>query len=108
MELQEYQAGIFHVLSLTGPVKTPDHSVLQRKLMDIIESGTRTLVLDCTKLTYISSSGLRIWLMTLKKITAAGGQLRIVGLQETVREVFVIAGFTSIFTIYATLEEALT
>lgn len=108
MELQEYQAGTFHVLSLTGPVKTPDHAVLQRKLMDIIESGTRTLVLDCTKLTYISSSGLRIWLMTLKKITAAGGQLRIAGLQETVREVFVIAGFTSIFTIYATLEEALT
>ena len=107
MEIRNYQAGIFQVISLTGPIKTPDHPLLQRKLLDIIETGQKMIVLDCTGLTYISSSGLRIWLVALKKLTATGGQLRIAGLQDTVREVFVIAGFTSIFSIYATLDEAL-
>jgi anti-anti-sigma factor len=44
--------------------------------------------------------------MALKKTSAIGGKLVLCGLQDNIREIFEIAGFTAIFTIFNTLEEA--
>ncbi|MCX6225067.1 MAG: STAS domain-containing protein [Bacteroidia bacterium] len=106
MEFKESKSGEFWVIELIGPLDTPKHMELQRKLLGIIENGERKVVVNCAGLTYISSSGLRILLVTLKKITAAGGELRLAGLRDNIREILVIAGFTSIFSIYNTLDEA--
>jgi anti-sigma B factor antagonist len=106
MELAEKKSGEFWVVDLIGQIKTPDFPLLQQKLLAIAQGGEKKLVVNCEELTYISSSGLRILLVVLKKINAAGGELRIAGLRDNVREILVIAGFTSIFNIYATLDEA--
>jgi anti-anti-sigma factor len=108
MEFSYRKSGDFCVIDIAGQVKVPDFADLQRKLLGVIESGEKNIVINCTGLTYISSTGLRILLVALKKVTAAGGTMRIAGLQDNIREIMVIAGFTSIFSIFTTLEEALT
>ena len=106
MEFKEHKTGEFWVIELIGQLDTPKHMELQRKLLGIIENGERKVVVDCSGLTYISSSGLRILLVALKKITAAGGELSLAGLRANIREILVIAGFTSIFSIFSTVDEA--
>lgn len=106
MEFKESQSGDFRVIDLEGKLLTSQHEELQKRLLGIIEGGEKKIVINCTGLTYISSSGLRILLVVLKKITAAGGELRIAGLRDNIREILLIAGFTSIFSIFATLDEA--
>ena len=57
------------------------------------------LLLDCRKLEYISSSGLRIFLKLKKSVDTKGGQVTLSALQPTVREVFEMTGFAKMFQI---------
>ncbi len=62
-------------------------------------ADTKELVFDFSKLEYISSAGLRILLNAQKKIGAAGGSMKLVGVNDVVREVFEVTGFINILTI---------
>jgi anti-anti-sigma factor len=78
----------------------------------MLAAGARKMVIDCTALDYISSAGLRVLLGTAKRLSAAGaggagGTLRLFGLNETVREVFDISGFSTILAVFATEAAAL-
>lgn len=56
------------------------------------------LVLDFAKVQYISSSGLRVLLKTQKKVAAAG-EMKLINVSASVKEVFELTGFTNILTI---------
>jgi anti-anti-sigma factor len=79
----------------------------QQALDGVLARGGRKVVLDCTALDYISSAGLRVLLGTAKRLSGAGGALRLFGLNETVREVFDISGFSTILAVFATEADAL-
>ena len=55
------------------------------------------ILLDCTKLEYISSSGLRIFLGILKNAKPKGSHVFITGLSDELQKVFAMTGFTSLF-----------
>ena len=57
------------------------------------------VVLDCTGLEYLSSAGLGVLLKTQKRLMAAGGQMRLVGVSRHVRDIFTYSGFDQIFEI---------
>jgi anti-anti-sigma factor len=76
-------------------------------MMEVIDSGCTRLILDCSGLNYISSSGLRVFLIVQKKMTGIKGQFRLHSLQPGIREIFDISGFSSIFSVSADQEAAL-
>lgn len=106
MEITESKTGSFVVLDLAGRLDTLNFGKLEQKLLALIENGEKYITINCSGLVYISSSGLRVFLLALKKIRAAGGKFHLCNLQENIREIFEIAGFTSLFTIFNSLEEA--
>lgn len=57
------------------------------------------MVIDCTELEYISSSGLRLLLALRKEVAAKGGRLQIRGISEDIQQIFKITGFISLFEI---------
>ena len=57
------------------------------------------VVLDCAALDYLSSAGLGVLLKTQKRLMAAGGQMRLVGVSRHVRDIFTYSGFDQIFDI---------
>lgn len=65
------------------------------------------LAFNLEKLDYISSAGLRVMLLALKKTTAMKGKLVLYGLSSSVQEIFNLSGFSSIYNIVSTREEAL-
>ncbi len=106
MELTDSKKGNFLIINLVGRLDTSNYGELEKKLLTFIENGENHIVVDCSEMVYVSSSGLRVFLMALKKTTSTGGKLYLCALQENIREIFEIAGFTSIFTIFNTQEEA--
>jgi anti-sigma B factor antagonist len=58
-----------------------------------------TVTLDCSGLEYISSAGLGVLLKTQKRLLAAGGKLRLAGVNSHLRDIFVYSGFDQIFEI---------
>ena len=57
------------------------------------------VVVDCSGMSYICSSGLRVFLALNKNITAKGGKLIIRNLEPLVKGVFDMSGFSQIFNI---------
>lgn len=95
------------IIGITGRLDTTNYSILEKKLMELIDNRHDRILVECSKMDYISSSGLRILLMGLKKITLMKGKFALCGLQENIHEIFEISGFTSIFEIHPTREDAL-
>lgn len=84
-------------ISIEGRLDTTTAPSLEKELNDSIE-GVTELVLDCEKLEYISSAGLRV-LLSAQKIMNKQGSMYLTGVTESVKEVFDITGFSEILTI---------
>jgi anti-anti-sigma factor len=106
MEILEQVANGTMIFSIVGRLDTTNYLQLEKKLMEAIDGGNDRIVIDCNKMDYVSSSGLRVFLMALKKVNLTKGRFILTGLQETIREIFEIAGFNSIFEILKTNKEA--
>jgi anti-sigma B factor antagonist len=95
------------VVRIDGNLDTNTSAEAQERFDGVLENGASKILVDCEKVDYVSSAGLRVLLGTMKRVTAAGGSLRISGLNETVQEVFDISGFSTILAVFATEAEAL-
>jgi anti-anti-sigma factor len=95
------------LVALAGHLDTNTSAAAQEALDGLRAGGSRKIVVDCTAMEYISSAGLRVLLGTVKGLEREGGTLRLFGLNETVREVFDISGFSMILPVFDTEAEAL-
>ncbi|MBQ9547851.1 MAG: STAS domain-containing protein [Bacteroidales bacterium] len=84
---------------LIGRLDTPA-SIEAAKIMEPVqEDASGTIILDCNELSYISSSGLRIFLGIRKAASAQGGKVIVRGINPDIRNVFMITGFLNLFQI---------
>ena len=87
------------VATLIGRLDTPA-SIELAEQFDILAGKTGgTVVLDCSQLEYISSSGLRLFLTLRKAAATKGGKVIVRGINSDVRSVFMITGFLNLFEI---------
>jgi anti-anti-sigma factor len=70
-------------------------------------AGPAAVIIDCAGLEYVSSAGLRVFLLAARTAQRAGYQFALCGLQPSVRDVFELSGFSRIITIYADRAAAL-
>lgn len=85
-------------LVLSGRLDTTTAPQLEKALQENL-NGVAAVTFDFAGVEYISSAGLRVLLSAQKKMNAAGGEMKLVYVNETVMEVFDITGFTDILTI---------
>lgn len=107
MEIREERKEGFLVLALAGRLDAANSKVFEDKILATINGGEKQFVIDLSELDYVSSSGLRVFLLASKRLNPAGGKVVLCSLKEPVRQVFDIAGFSSILPIVASREEAL-
>ncbi len=107
MEIGEEKTEKCVIVSINGRLDTTNYNLLEKKLMELIDGLQQQILVECSNMDYVSSSGLRILLMALKKISQVNGRFALCGLQENIREIFEISGFTSIFPIYTSRDHAL-
>jgi len=107
MEITEEKTDRCVIIGISGRLDTTNYSRLENKLMELIESSQDQILVECSALDYVSSSGLRVLLMALKKITLMKGKFVLCGLQRNIREIFEVSGFTNIFEVYSSRADAL-
>ncbi len=83
--------------ALEGRLDTTTAPELERELKNDLDGATR-LTLDFSKLDYISSAGLRVLLSAHKAMSRKGG-MTVTNVNEMVREVFEVTGFSDILNI---------
>jgi anti-sigma B factor antagonist len=97
----------FCIISIDGRIDTTNFNAFEKEVVEIIDGGEKNIVLNCAGMNYISSSGLRVFLIAQKKLTALSGKLHLCEMQPTIKEIFDISGFSSIFKIFETQEKAI-
>ncbi len=107
MEVKITQLNDYTVVSVHGRVDTMTAGDFENKIMEVLDGGVKKLLLDCSELTYISSSGLRVFLVAQKKMMTTGGSLKLCCLKPEIKEIFDISGFSSIFSIFTDTEKAI-
>ena len=106
MEITERKTADVVTLNLSGKLDTTTAKAFEEKILGQIESGDRRFVIDLAQLDYISSAGLRVFILAGKRLNNANGKIVLCALKDPVREVFDIAGFSSIFSVYGSHDEA--
>jgi len=106
MKMSEDQRGDVLVVRPEGRVDTNTSEELGSLLSSRLDGDLRKLVVDMSATDYISSAGLRVLLVALKKLRGNGGQLVLAGLNTSVRQIFDLAGFSSMFAIEPDVDRA--
>ena len=84
---------------LVGRLDTPAAAEVSQQVQPLLDHADRTLLLDCSEMTYISSSGLRIFLTLRKASSAKGGKIIVKSISNDIRQVFIMTGFLNLFVI---------
>lgn len=98
MEIQISQENSVTTLKIIGRLDTVTSPDLENAVKPYITAGA-SIVFDCEHMEYISSSGLRVILSTHKKLTATGGRFTVRSLNNEVRSVFDLTGFSRLLNI---------
>lgn len=105
LEVREERRGEVFVVWPAGRVDSNTSADLERSLL--ARGAEPRLVLDLSGVEYVSSAGLRVFLMLARKMKASNGSLVICALSPSAKQVFDLAGFTSLFVVEASMETAL-
>lgn len=94
------------VITISGRLDAATVNQLDRAFTEAQAARNRVFIIDMSGLHYVSSSGLRVLLTGRNNARRRGGDVLLCGLTSSVREVFDMVGFTGVFNIYASFEQA--
>jgi len=98
------------VLLVEGRLDQDTCGDFTRELMTYVDSvahGGGAIILDLSHLEYVSSAGLRCFMLASRQAKQHQMKIYVAALQPMVREIFEISHFNLIFQVFSTVREAL-
>jgi len=106
MKITDKNINNIQVITISGRIDLISANDLEIFLNNAIGNNSR-MIFDLSETEYISSSGLRVLLATLKILNKKNGEMRLASLQPVIRNILDISGLSNIFSIYHNLKEAM-
>jgi anti-sigma B factor antagonist len=94
------------IVELDGDIDANTAPNVQEKVLPAVETSGKIL-LNMTKVPYMSSAGLRTLLSLYRQVSAKDGKLVLIGLSEEIKDTMSITGFLDFFTTCETMDEGL-
>jgi len=108
MEISETKKGSVVILSLKGRLNASTSKLVEEFLLTRINNTQeRLFIVDFQHLEYISSAGLRVFLVAAKILKSKNGKIVLAALNDHLKSIFEITGFQEIFPIFKNEEEAM-
>ena len=108
MEVTSKTKGEAIVFYINGDLTTTSSPEAQTEINEVLESAKcKLVVINVEKVNFIASTGLRIILALGKELQESGTELVVCSANPTNKSVFKMAGFSRLFKIFDTEEEAL-
>lgn len=94
-------------LKVSGRLTLAEAPEVKERVRSLIDRGVSHIIMDLSGLEFVDSSGLAVFVSTLKATRQAGGWLRLFGIQERPREIFTLTRLDQVFELRETREECL-
>ena len=104
--IEEADEGGVPVLAVSGEIDLSRAPELRERLVAIAASGAKLAVVDLTDVTFLDSTALGVLVSGLKRMRAAGGDLRLVMTRPNLMKVFEITGLLDLFPMSSSRAEA--
>jgi stage II sporulation protein AA (anti-sigma F factor antagonist) len=107
LELQDAEENGVAIVAAVGQIDSRTAPELEARLNKLLSEKKREILLDLTRLDYVASAGLRIFVMVGKRLQAEGGRLALCALNPSVHKVLEVSGFLDLFPIRSDRADAL-
>ena len=105
MEVFEARTGGATILRIVGRVDSSVSKLLEERVQVLIARDDH-IVVDLAGMTYVSSAGLRSFIMLAKHAHAKNQTISLCAMREEVTEIFEISGLLELFAVHDTVESA--
>jgi anti-anti-sigma factor len=98
------------LVQVSGRLDQDTCEAFRGQLMGFVDQAAHdggAIVLDLSQLEYVSSAGLRCFMLASRQAKAQHGRIFVAALQPMVREIFEISHFNLVFQVFPTLREAM-
>ena len=95
------------IITLDGFVDAHTAPNFEAAIQTELDAGHVRIVVDCSKLNYISSAGLGVFMSFFEEVREQNGDIKISGLVPKVRHTFEILGFHDLFEMPDSIDAAL-
>ena len=106
MEINSRAVGLVMVVDIAGVIDAKSVLQAQEQLLALVRPGSK-LLLDLRRVTYMSSSGLRMLLSVYRQVSANNGSIALAEASDEIKEDMAVTGFLRYFSIYDSLDEGL-
>ena len=94
------------VLEVGGEIDVYTAPQLRERLVALVDSGDRRVVVDLARVEFLDSTGLGVLVGAPKRLRGAGGELSLVCSQERLLKIFRITGLDRVFTLFESVAAA--
>ena len=108
MEISAEREGGALIVRATGRIDSSNSREFHTGVEAVVTADDSAVVLSFEDVSYISSAGMRVILMTAKSLQSNGAKFVLCSMNDSIREVFTISGFDKIIPIHDSQSDALT
>jgi anti-anti-sigma factor len=101
MEIHKERVGDIYVVTASGRLDGIYSTAFANQIGELVTETNPKILIDFTDVDIVTSAGLRALLLLMKKAKASGSVFALCGVNDEVREVLNISGFTAMLSIYA-------
>jgi anti-sigma B factor antagonist len=94
------------ILSADGGLNAETAAEFVKQLESLVDSGLKKIIVDCSRLDYISSYGIAVLVRLHKKLAKHGGDVKVAAARSMVLKALTMMRMGEIFSIYAEVEQA--
>ena len=106
MQISVEPVGAASVVTIAGDVDMSTAPQLEQRLDELTDTGATNLVVDLNAVEFLDSSALGVLVGVHKRLTAAGGSMRLVCSQPRIERIFAITRLTEVISVFETVDAA--
>ncbi len=106
MEIRHSKTEKSHIVELDGRLDAVNNAKAETFFNEIAANNDLNILVDLEKLDFINSTGLRVFIMSLKKLKSENRVMTLCNLNDNIKDVFKFSGFDKLFEINLNREEA--
>jgi anti-sigma B factor antagonist len=107
MEIKIEKKSKWLVFYLSGRLDVMLSQDLENQVNEQIEKGENFILYNLKKVEYMSSSGLRVFISTMRKLKEKNGEIRLCHVNESVSKILKIVDLEGMFNIFESEDDAI-
>ena len=107
MSLNIEDKGKAKIVKLEGKLDVNLSVSIENELDALIDSGSNNLILEISKVEYLSSSGIRVFINMMRKIKDKNGRLVLASVPDAIKKILKTVDLEDLFEVYDSVDDAL-